>query len=110
MLFPLDDFDGIRNALEERGELVPQEAVRLVLEPVHLDGMLPVLLGEGTQAAHRAIRLFGCLDDDLAMAMHPSVGVLTLYRRSRSATASMRSRRTSSRQLAARRCPRSRWA
>lgn len=78
MLFPLDDFDGIRNTLEERGELVPQEAVRLVLETVHLDGMLPVLLGEGTQAAHRAIRLFGCLDDDLAHGDAPIRGRLDL--------------------------------
>ena len=34
--------------------------------------------GEGTQAAHRAIRLFGCLDDDLAHGDAPIRGRLDL--------------------------------
>ena len=52
-------------ALEQRGELVAQQAVGLVLEPVHLDRVLVVVGRERAQAAHRAVRLLGRLHDDL---------------------------------------------
>src|SRR5687767_4346677 len=41
-LLPLDQLDGVYSALEQRGELVPQEAVRLVLEAIHLDAVLVI--------------------------------------------------------------------
>src|SRR5215510_3222041 len=49
-LLPLDDLDGVRSPLEEGGQLVPQETVRLVLEAVDLDGVLLIVRRQGAQA------------------------------------------------------------
>src|SRR5262247_3004081 len=39
-LLPLDDLDSVGDTLEESGELVTEQTVGLVLEPIHLDGVL----------------------------------------------------------------------
>ena len=54
-LLPLDHLDGVGLALEQGGELVAQEAVGLVLESVHLDGVLGVEGRERAQAVDRAM-------------------------------------------------------
>src|ERR1700730_2775046 len=65
-LFPLDDFNGVRAALEERRELIAQQAIGLVLEAIDLDRILPVIRRERAQAPHGTVRFLSRLDDDLA--------------------------------------------
>jgi hypothetical protein len=63
-LLPLDHLDGVRPPFEQRRELVAQEPVRLVLQPIHLHRVLVVEGRQRAQAAHRAVGLLRGLHDD----------------------------------------------